>query len=325
MGMMRRPLRIAAASLALLFPLLLSAQETPSGFLNNAPAQAFSLSVFASSDARTDLVQALVQTPAPALPAAREIFTFASLTRDFLKDAGEIWSYPLHIRTGDLLPIAGLAVLTGILIRNDEDTHRAFLDYRMGHAWVKALSPVITEMGSAGAYATAAAFLVVGLIGRNDKTIETGVLATSAMLQSAVLVTFLKALFGRQRPSWANGVDRWSGPVGFTEWVKSGIYGKYDSFPGGHSITAFSLATVLAMQYRQTVWVPILAYATATGVALSRVTEGRHWLSDCLVGSVLGYVIGRMVVTNHRSRTHIVPEAGIVHNTVSLALTFSYR
>jgi membrane-associated phospholipid phosphatase len=37
-------------------------------------------------------------------------------------------------------------------------------------------------------------------------------------------------------------------------------------------------------------------------VALSRVTEGKHWLSDCLVGSVLGYVIGRMVVLNHRSR-----------------------
>jgi membrane-associated phospholipid phosphatase len=145
------------------------------------------------------------------------------------------------------------------------------------------------------------------------------------MLQSAVLVTFLKALFGRQRPSWANGVDRWSGPVGFTEWFKTGIYGKYDSFPGGHSITAFSLATVLAMQYQTTVWVPILAYAAATGVALSRMTEGRHWLSDCLVGSVLGYVIGRMVVTNHRRRFHIVPEAGIDHNTVSLALSFSLR
>jgi len=54
-------------------------------------------------------------------------------------------------------------------------------------------------------------------------------------------------------------------------------------------------------------------------------TEGKHWLSDCLVGGALGYVIGRMVVTNHRRRYHIVPEAGIDHNTVSLALTFSLR
>jgi membrane-associated phospholipid phosphatase len=322
---MKRDIRIAAAFLALLFPLSLSVQGTPSGFLNDPPAQAFSLSVFASPDARTGPVRTLAQTPAPTLPPAPESITFASLSRDFLKDAGEIWSYPFHIRTKDLLPIAGLAVLTGILINNDEAIHKTFLDYRMGHAWVKAVSPAITEMGSAGAYITAAAFLVVGLVGKDNKSLETGALATSAMLQSAVLVTFLKALFGRQRPSWANGVDRWSGPVGFTEWFKSGIYGKYDSFPGGHSITAFSLATVLAMQYQTTVWVPILAYATATGVALSRMTEGRHWLSDCLVGSVLGYVIGRMVVTNHRRRYHIVPEAGIDHNTVSLALTFSLR
>ena len=79
------------------------------------------------------------------------------------------------------------------------------------------------------------------------------------------------------------------------------------------------------MQYQETVWVPVVSYATAAGAALSRLTEGKHWLSDCLVGSVLGYVIGRMVVTNHRRRYHIVPEAGIDHNTVSLALTFSLR
>jgi hypothetical protein len=49
--------------------------------------------------------------------------------------------------------------------------------------------------------------------------------------------------------------------------------GRYDSFPGGHAITAFSLATVVAVQYRKSVWVPIVAYSVATGVGLSRVTE----------------------------------------------------
>jgi membrane-associated phospholipid phosphatase len=318
--MMKPRLRIAAALLAILFPLSLSAQESTA-----APAPSFSLSVYATSVAPPFPARALFQATAPVISPAPETFTFASLSRDFLKDAGEIWSYPVHVRTRDLLPIAGLAVLTGVLINNDEAIHKAFLDYRMGHAWVKAVSPAITEMGSAGAYATAAAFLAVGLIGGNGKSLETGVLAASAMLQSAVLVTFLKALFGRQRPSWDNGVDRWSGPVGFSEWFKTGIYGKYDSFPGGHSITAFSLATVLAMQYGQTVWVPILAYTTATGVALSRMTEGKHWLSDCLVGGVLGYFIGRLVVTNHRSRYHISPQAGVDHNKISVALTFSLR
>ena len=233
-----------------------------------------------------------------------------SISRDFLKDAGQIWSYPVHIRTRDIMPIAGLAALTGFLIGNDEAIHRGFMNYRDAHAWVRAVSPVITRMGTYGAWGTAAVFLGVGLIGGDKKSTETAVLASSAMLQSGILVTFLKGIFGRQRPFWADGVDHWSGPVGFFKRFGSGQSGRYDSFPGGHSITAFSLATVLAMQYRKSVWVPIVAYSVATGVGLSRVTENKHWLSDVLVGGVIGHVIGRLVVRNHRSRYDVPPPTG---------------
>ncbi|MGZ5515688.1 MAG: hypothetical protein ACXWHD_11225, partial [Candidatus Aminicenantales bacterium] len=83
-------------------------------------------------------------------------FSFRSISRDFLKDAGQIWSYPVHIRTRDIMPIAGLAALTGFLIGNDEAIHRGFLNYRDTHAWVRAVSPVITRMGTYGAWGTAA-------------------------------------------------------------------------------------------------------------------------------------------------------------------------
>ncbi|MGZ5468455.1 MAG: phosphatase PAP2 family protein [Candidatus Aminicenantales bacterium] len=251
-------------------------------------------------------------------------FSFRSISRDFLKDAGQIWSYPVHIRTRDIMPIAGLAALTGFLIGNDEAIHRGFLNYRDTHAWVRAVSPVITRMGTYGAWGTAAVFLGVGLIGGDKKSTETAVLASSAMLQSGILVTVLKGIFGRQRPFWADGVDHWSGPVGFIKMFGSGQSGRYDSFPGGHSITAFSLATVVAMQYRKSVWVPIVAYSLATGVALSRVTENKHWLSDSLVGGVLGCVIGRLVVRNHRSRYHAAPPAGLPQGSPTLALSFSF-
>jgi membrane-associated phospholipid phosphatase len=265
----------------------------------------------------------------PSLTAAPPVsgeFSLRSLSRDFLKDAGQIWSYPVQIRTRDILPIAGLAAVTGFLIANDEAIHRSFMNYREAHAWVRGVSPVITRMGTYGAWGTAAVFLGVGLISGDKKSTETAVLASSAMLQSGILVTFLKGIFGRQRPFWADGVDHWSGPVGFFKRFESGQTGRYDSFPGGHSITAFSLATVVARQYRKSVWVPILAYATATGVALSRVTENKHWLSDSLVGSVLGYVIGRLVVRNHLSRYHMPPSPpGIAQGTFSLAFTFNFQ
>jgi len=315
-------------------PFHLVARDQASEVRENSPSRPFSLSICdePAAQAAFNLAVRLTLSPsapqatgmsAPPAPASDGEFSLRSISRDFLKDAGQIWSYPVHIRTRDILPIAGLAALTGFLIGNDEAIHRGFMDYRADHAWVRGVGPVITQMGSYGAWGTAALFLGVGLIAKDHKAVETAVLASSAMLQSNILVMFLKGVFGRQRPFWADGVDHWSGPVGFFKRFEAGQSGRYDSFPGGHSITAFSLATVVAMQYRESVWVPILAYATATGVALSRETENKHWLSDSLVGSVLGYVIGRLVVRNHRSRYHITPVAGIVRGSPSFAVTFS--
>jgi membrane-associated phospholipid phosphatase len=317
--------RSRAASFLLLFilPLSLFAQGAVSGEPKSDPQPRFSLAIrYAPSAPAISAGAGSAEIPA-STPRAPEEFTFKSITGDFLKDAGEIWTYPLHIRTGDILPIAGVAVLTGFLIWHDESIRKGFMDFRSSHSWVKAVSPFLTNMGSYGAWGIASAFLLFSRAG--SKSLETGILASSAILQSGLLVTVLKGVFGRQRPFWDSGVDRWSGPVGFFDRFASGNYGRYDSFPGGHSITAFSLATVLAMQYGEHIWVPILAYTTATGVALSRLTEGKHWLSDCLVGGVLGYVVGRMVVLNHRSRYHILPTAGLVNGTPSFAVTFSMR
>jgi membrane-associated phospholipid phosphatase len=258
-----------------------------------------------------------------AVPAAPERYTFRNLTRDFLKDAGQIWSYPVHIQVRDILPIAGLAAATGLLIANDESIYRGFQTFRADNGWVRSVSPVITKMGSWGAWGTAGLFLGVGLIAGDKKATETGVLAVNAMLQSEILITFLKGLFGRQRPEAADGVDHWSGPVGFFKRYEKGNAALYDSFPSGHAIAAFSLASVLAMQYRDTVWVPILSYTVATGVGLSRVTLSKHWLSDVLVGGALGYVVGRLVVRNHRQRYHVAPAAGLDHGTFSFTVTLA--
>jgi membrane-associated phospholipid phosphatase len=332
MEMNKRKTWAAAFLLLAALPFQLFARDQASAVSQNSLSRLFSLSICADPSAHPILTPAvqpaiLPSTPeatAPSLPAAPPgggEFSLRSISRDFLKDAGQIWSYPVHIQAKDILPIAGLATLTGLLIANDEAIRRSFVNYHDSHGWVRTVGPVITTMGSWGAWGTAAVFLGVGLIGGDKKSTETAVLASSAMLQSEILVIFLKGMFGRQRPYYADGVDHWSGPVGFFKVFAPGQTGRYDAFPGGHSITAFSLATVVAMQYRETVWVPILAYSLATGVGLSRVTEGKHWLSDCLVGAVLGHVIGRLVVRNHRSRYHLMPLAGLDHGTFSFSVT----
>jgi membrane-associated phospholipid phosphatase len=303
--------RVAALLLLAALPLGLWAGDRAPRTAGDEPEALFSLSIGRSPG-----------DPTTSGPAPDIRYSFRSLGRDFLRDAGEIWSYPAHVKSRDLLPIALVAAATGFLIANDEGIHEGFGDYRDNHAWVRHAGPAITVMGSYGAWGTAGLFLGVGLLAKDGKAVETAVLAANAMLQSEILLTFIKGLTGRQRPEAAGGVDHWSGPVGFFKRFEKGQMGFYDSFPSGHTATAFSLATVVAMEYERTVWVPIVAYTVATGVGLSRVTLDKHWLSDVLVGSVVGHVIGRMVVRNHRRRYPVVPTVRLDHGSLAFALTF---
>lgn len=53
-----------------------------------------------------------------------------------------------------------------------------------------------------------------------------------------------------------------------------------NSFPSGHTATAFMTATMLSMEYGQkNPWISMGAYATATATGLMRVANNRHWMS----------------------------------------------
>ena len=71
------------------------------------------------------------------------------------------------------------------------------------------------------------------------------------------------------------------------------------SFPSGHSIHVWAVATVIANEYHDHLPVQIAAYGIATAVSVSRFTGQKHYLSDILVGSALGYGIGRYVYRAH--------------------------
>src|SRR5207245_2776068 len=63
-----------------------------------------------------------------------------------------------------------------------------------------------------------------------------------------------------------------------------------------------SVATVIANEYHDHRLVQIVAYGLATAVSLSRYTGRNHFLSDALVGSAMGYGIGRYVYHAHHVR-----------------------
>lgn len=239
-----------------------------------------------------------------------------------LSDGAEIWTSPFHLKWKHVALAGATLAVTAVLIANDESIYRSFHDYRERHKWVRDWSPRATQLGVfAVPYGISGAFVLGGLVFADDYARNTGWLAIEAMLHSGLVVQLGKHLGGRQRPFYENGVDNWVGPVGFFKRYQTGdSFSHYNAFPSGHTVTIFSLATVIASRYPRPIFVPLICYTAATISGLSRLTEGDHWMSDVFVAAVLGYAVGRMVVRNQKRRNlQVMPLAG--NGTVGISFT----
>ncbi|MFB9079147.1 phosphatase PAP2 family protein [Flavobacterium procerum] len=62
-----------------------------------------------------------------------------------------------------------------------------------------------------------------------------------------------------------------------------------NSFPSGHTATAFMGAEFLYQEYKdKSIWYGIAGYAVATGTGLFRIYNNRHWLTDVAAGAGIG-------------------------------------
>ena len=63
----------------------------------------------------------------------------------------------------------------------------------------------------------------------------------------------------------------------------------YNSFPSGHTTTAFISAEFLNQEYGfRSPWYSIAGYTVAGATGICRVMNNRHWLSDVIAGAGLG-------------------------------------
>jgi membrane-associated phospholipid phosphatase len=249
-------------------------------------------------------------------------FSFVAAGRDFLSDAAQIWTYPFHVTSRDLLPLGLLAATAVVLIPNDEGVNKFLTRNVVDGDRDDKFSPIMSQMGSYGAWGTAGAFLAFGALTGDHKAVETAGLAASAMLQTQLVVRVAKMVSGRLRPWAQDGADSWSGPAGY---FQPGPVRTNDSFPSGHTAMAFSLATVVAMQYGDHKWVPIAAYAVAAGVGFARLSGNRHWLSDVVIGGVVGHLIARTVVRNYHMRHGVRPVFAIGPGGVAVGASYEFH
>ena len=242
------------------------------------------------------------------------IFSFRSKKGYFpslLHNIGEQAMAPLHFTTKQWIYTGVAASITAALIFADEDVDEWARTQKQKHQWVNKASPFITEFGSKyGVYSVIASGLISAAF-KNEKGVQTSLLATQAMITSGLWTQLIKQLTGRERPkasyifSHIEG-GRWHGPFSrFFEGPADNRSGfSYDAFPSGHTATAFSIATVFATQYKDHKAVPVIFYSAATLVGISRLTEHEHWGSDVFAGALLGYLSGKQVIRQYK-KTHM--------------------
>jgi len=226
---------------------------------------------------------------------------------NFLRDEAEMWTLPFRLDVKGLLVCGTVLAATGLLVVNDEGIYEGFKTFQGKNPWVDKVSPALSLLGDWGVdCGIAGVFFLGGVIARDRKARDTGLMAWETLLHTGFLVQVVKHLSGRQRPSVENGSDYWHGPSAFFKRY-NGYFSDYDSFFSGHTVSVWGLATVIAENYRNHAWVPPVCYGLATLTGLSRLTEDAHWLSDVFLGAVIGYAVGKMVVRNQDRRFQFTP------------------
>jgi membrane-associated phospholipid phosphatase len=214
--------------------------------------------------------------------------SWEKLAPNVASDQKDIWTFPWRLAHGRyLLPTLAVAGGAAALVALDPHDTPYFRRSTSFHGFNNTFSSGNTSLGILIAPAS---LYAAGLALKDKKLQSTTLLAGEAVADSEIVATALKYATGRERPSAVQSGGSFS-----DTWFEKGASGP--SFPSGHTIAAFSVATVFARRYgKQHRWVPWVAYGGAALVGLSRVTSAAHFPSDVFMGAALGYSISRFAV-----------------------------
>nr|WP_235316835.1 phosphatase PAP2 family protein [Porphyromonas gulae] len=68
-----------------------------------------------------------------------------------------------------------------------------------------------------------------------------------------------------------------------------------NSYPSGHTATAFACATLFHLEYgSRSPWYSVAGYTVASLTGISRIVNNRHWASDVLCGAAVGILVGEL-------------------------------
>ncbi len=217
------------------------------------------------------------------------------LNKEFLLNFGDdfvdVLVSPKNWKGGDFLSFSAVLGAGLLLYSVDQDIQQWVQDHRSSSS--EDSFKTIGQLGNGVVLiGLMTALYVSGEVSDNNSLRKTALLSLESWLTSGIIVRGLKSVAGRARP--------WTGESSHSFHPFS-TRSRFASFPSGHASSAFAVATVIADQ-SQKVYIDILAYSLATMAAFSRVHLDKHWASDILVGSAIGYFVGKKISALDRNR-----------------------
>lgn len=175
-----------------------------------------------------------------------------------------------------------------LMISFDMNISTHFQDMKSEGSCTYIFSHAITDIGSSKLWliGSALAFIFFWLSDDSTNRLKSALFFLSISI-SGILVNILKVIFARARPE--SFFER--GQEGFY-FFESGY--ALASFPSGHSATAMGIGVMLALYFPKYKWLFLLFFA---GIAFTRVIVTAHFLSDVLVGSLIGGLVSYYLYT----------------------------
>jgi membrane-associated phospholipid phosphatase len=257
-----------------------AASDAPASDNNAAPGQ---------SATNTSPGQTASQAAATA-PTDRDV-SERTVFLNILHDQKDLWLFPVtQLAHGHhWIPALVVVGVTGGLIATDAHDAPYFRRTTTFNGFNRAFSGNITMSETLIAPAS---FYLVGLFDKDAYTRKTGLLAGEALADVTVLELAMKGVTRRLRPSdippYGNFSDTFFNAKGnpFST-----------SFPSGHAISTFAVATVIASRYgKGHRWVPFVAYGAAALIGFSRISLQAHFPSDVFLGAALGFAVAQFDV-----------------------------
>ena len=229
------------------------------------------------------------QTPQPAPDDGRPV-SWGRMVPNLASDQALIWTFPAKaVRGRHFWPVVAVVGTTALLIATDNRTAPAFRNTTSFHGFNSVFTSTATAVGTV---AMPASLYLYGLAAKDSHAAHTALLAGEAAGDAEIVAFALKNIDSRKRPAAFTSQNTFG-----DSWFegRNGLRAT-GSFPSGHAIAAFSIATVVARRYPRHRWVPVVAYGLASVVGFSRITQSAHFPSDVFAGAALGYAIGRFAV-----------------------------